>query len=282
MPFKTVNNVRFYTFDSFASHLGVTNVTTTRHAGVSPPPFDSLNLGLSTEDDPDNVAANRARLAALTSLGAGAPIYAGQVHADGVARVGAGDFGKRVDSTDALITGEADVPLMIVVADCVPVSLYDPIKKAVGLAHAGWRGTAAGVVTKTVERMMDEFGTDPTDLVAGIGPSIGPCCYEVGPDVVDAFYSRQPLIADHVLADPDTASAGSFAGGLNEDRKMLDLWRAAALQLVTAGVFEANIDQSNRCTACNPGDFYSYRAGGGQTGRFAALMMLHEKTKRSY
>ncbi|HER20405.1 MAG TPA: laccase domain-containing protein, partial [Chromatiales bacterium] len=170
----------------------------------------------------------------------------------------------------------------ILVADCVPVSLYDPIKRVIGLAHAGWRGTAAGVAAKTVGRMMEEFDTDPTDLVAGIGPSIGPCCYEVGPEVADEFHARQPLVADHVLLTGEAASAGEFDHSVNEDRYHLDLWRANTLELVTAGVFEANIGVAGICTACNTGDFFSHRAEGGRTGRGGALMMLHERTKRSY
>jgi YfiH family protein len=282
MPFRTIADVRCFMFDAFARHVEVTNVVTSRHRGVSPPPYHSLNLGVSTGDDRLNVDANRARLAPLTSSEPDALVLCGQVHSNHVAVVGFGDAGRRFDATDAVVTNVPDLPLVILVADCVPVSLYDPIKRVIGLAHAGWRGTVAGVAARTVERMMNEFDTDPTDLVAGIGPSIGPCCYEVGPEVADEFHARQPLVANHVLLAGEVASAGEFDASVNEDRYRLDLWRANTLQLVTAGVFEANIGVAGICTACNTADFFSHRAEGGCTGRGGALMMLHERTKRSY
>jgi YfiH family protein len=274
MPFKTIDDLHCYVYDSFARHVSVTSVSTTRHTGVSPAPYDSLNLGKSTGDDPGNVSANREKLSLLTSHDSNALVTGEQVHGANVAMVSAADVGRRFESTDALITDEGEVALLILIADCAAVSLFDPIKKVIGLAHAGWRGTAAGIAAKTVERMMSEFGTDPTDLIAGIGPSIGPCCYEVGPDVVDRFYAEQPLVADHVLAPPGPTSA--------LDRRMLNLWRANMLQLVTAGVFEANIEATGICTSCHTGDFYSHRAEAGRTGRSGALLMLHENTKRSY
>jgi len=282
VPYRTTGDIRFYIHDSFLRHVGVTNVTTTRHTGVSPAPYDTLNLGAGTDDAPDNVKANRARLSLLTSHGADVLTMGAQVHGDTVAVVEEADAGRRFEATDALVTDVAEVPLVILVADCVAVALYDPIKKAVGLAHAGWRGTVAGIAPKAVTAMMNAFGTDPADLVASISPSIGPCCYEVGAEVVDRFYAEQPLVADHVLTQADFASAGSFDGGVNEGRRMLNLWRANVLQLVSAGVFEANIDVAGVCTSCNTREFFSHRAENGRTGRAGALLMLHEKTKRSY
>jgi YfiH family protein len=271
MPFKTIRGLRVHAYDSFARHVNVTNASTTRHGGVSPAPYDSLNLGGSTEDAPENVDANRAKLSLLTSHDLESVAWAGQVHGNTVAIVDAGDAGRRFESTDALVTNAVEVSIVILTADCAAVSLYDPIKRAIGLVHAGWRGTVAGVASHAIERMMNTFGTDPTDLIAGIGPSIGPCCYEVGSDVVDSLRAEQPLVADHVL------TAGDGAGKQN-----LNLWRANTLQLVTAGVFEANIEVAGICTVCNTQDFYSHRATGGRTGRFAGVMMLHERTKRSY
>lgn len=269
MPFRAVADVRCYAFDTFAAHVGVTNVSTTRHTGVSPPPYDTLNLGLSTGDAPENVAANRARLSALTGGDADALVFCGQVHSDTVGVVSRADAGTRLDATDAVVTDVPELPLLILTADCAGVSLYDPIKRVIGLAHAGWRGTAAGVAARTVERMMDEYGSDPGDITAGVGPSIGPCCYEVGTEVADAFHAQQPLVAGHV-----------FTG--RGERWMLDLWRANTLQLVTAGVFEANIECARLCTSCRTDEFFSHRAEGRRTGRFGAVMMLHERTKRSY
>lgn len=274
MPFKTVADIRCHVFTSFAQHVGVTNVATTRHTGVSPAPYASLNLGASTGDNAENVAANRERLSPLTSHGAGSLVMGQQVHGVNVEVVTVRDAGRRFEATDALVTDAGETPLLVLVADCAAVSLYDPIKKAIGIAHAGWRGTAAGIASRAVGVMTRAFGTDPTDIIASISPSIGPCCYEVGPDVVDRFHAEQPLVADHALAPAKPTSPA--------DRRMLNLWRANTLQLVTAGVFEANIEAANICTSCHTDDFYSHRAEGGRTGRCGSLLMLHDKTKRSY
>lgn len=273
MSFKALEDLRFHVHDSFLRHVNVTCVTTTRHTGSSPPPYASLNLGGSTGDDPSNIAANRARLSLLTSSDADALTFGQQVHGDRVQVVERGDVGRRFEATDALVTELPEVPLVILVADCVAVVLYDPIQRAVGIAHAGWRGTAAGISSKTVERMVEEFDTDPTDLIAGVSPSIGPCCYEVGPETIDRFHADQPLIAHHVLSPTESSRSGHM---------MLNLWRANVLQLVTAGVFEANVDVAGICSSCHTEDFYSHRAEGGRTGRAAGLVMLHERTKRSY
>jgi YfiH family protein len=278
MAFRTVEDLRFYVPDTFLRHVNVTNLCTTRHAGASPPPYASLNLGGRTGDDPANVRANRGRLSLLTSHGADALTFGQQVHGDRVQVVELGEAGRKFEATDALVTDLAEVPLVILVADCAAVTLYDPIHGAVGIAHAGWRGTAAGIAAKTVEKMMDVFDTDPTDLITGVGPSIGPCCYEVGQDVIDRFHAEQPLIANHVL----TPAGSSPRPASDGEHMMLNLWRANVLQLVSAGVFEANVEVAGLCSSCHTEDFYSHRAESGSTGRSGAMIMMHERTKRSY
>jgi YfiH family protein len=165
--------------------------------------------------------------------------------------------------------------LAILAADCAVVFLYDPVHGAIGLAHAGWQGTVAGVAARTVEKMTAEFGSLPAQLVAGVGPSIGPCCYEVGDDVTDRFFEADASIAERVFTRGENSVAGTR-------KKHLDLWRANMLILEAAGVGGGNVEVSGICTSCNTGSFYSYRHEEGKTGRFAGLMMIHGKTTRRY
>jgi YfiH family protein len=266
------NGIRFLTFESFDSHEGVSAFVTTRTAGDSRGPYASLNLGTGSGDDPDLVERNRTRVAALA--GAPALVFGRQVHGRRVAVVPAGYQGAAFDDTDALITESARTPLAILTADCAAIFLFDPKNRAVGIVHAGWRGTVAGTAALTVVRMGDQFNTDPADLIAGIGPSIGPCCYEVGAEVIDAFANANPDLADEVLVDPELASAGSFRSAVNEGRKHLDLWRANELILAAAGLREEAIEVAQVCTACRRDLFYSHRGEKGVTGRFAGVIAL--------
>jgi YfiH family protein len=147
---------------------------------------------------------------------------------------------------------------MLRFADCTPVWFYDPIQRAIGLAHAGWRGTVAGIVRETVAKMRTAFGCHPGDLIVGIGPAIGPCCYEVGPDVARAVARSFPADAPWLL-EPRSAN-----------RWHLNLWLANELQLQQAGV--RHIHVAEICTACNTGEWFSHRAERGRTGRFGALI----------
>jgi YfiH family protein len=275
-------DVRFFTFESLDAHGGVSAVVTTRHGGASTGPFATLNLGRRGDDDPGAVAKNRAQAAALVASTAGRLTFGRQVHGARVAVVTAADAGRAFDDTDALVTDAPDVPLVILTADCAAVVLFDPERRALGLAHAGWRGAVARVAAATVARMQAAFGSRPEDLVAAIGPSIGPCCYEVGADVIDAVTAAFGEHAHELLVEPDMASAGSFRASVNEDRKHFDLWRANEHALIAAGVPEHRIESSALCTSCRTDLFYSHRAEHGRTGRFGALAVLHGTTSRIY
>ena len=156
---------------------------------------------------------------------------------------GSVDIDSRLPNTDALITKCKDICLMVLTADCVPVLLYDPATHSAAAIHAGWRGTANGIVGLTVEKMIREFGTNPSNLVAAIGPCIAACCFEVGDDVAEHF-SRWPEV---VLRRP------------NWPKPHVDLVLANRLQLEQAGVLPQNIESSGECTKCGPHGFFSYR-----------------------
>lgn len=270
------DEVRYFAFESLVTHAGVDAVVTTRHGGESTGPFATMNLGGRTGDDREIVRRNRARAASIVGAAPAWLTFGRQVHGARVAVVGNAERGAVFDDTDALVTNAALVPLVILTADCAAIVLFDPVRRAVGIAHAGWRGTVARVAARTVETMGDAFGSKPEDLVAGIGPSIGPCCYEVGSEVIDAVAAEFPDHADELLVEPEMASAGSFRASVNEEKKHFDLWRANEEVLRAAGVREDTIEVSRVCTSCRTDLFYSHRAEKGNTGRFGGIVMLHE------
>ena len=160
-----------------------------------------------------------------------------------------------------MVTNDSGVALMLCYADCVPVLLYDPVHHAMGLIHAGWRGTVGRIGMKTLAYMGEEFGTRPADVLSGIGPSICADCYVVGEDVAAQFRSAFSDDADKIV--------------LNRGGELhLDLWEANRIQLEEAGVPPQQIDCAGTCTSCDHTWFYSYRAAGGRTGRMAAVMEL--------
>jgi YfiH family protein len=281
----SIGTLEIFTYEVFSSYGGVSCFATTRAGGVSSMPFSSLNLGLRCGDDPDDVIDNRAQLGLLTGAFPDLLTFGGQVHGSRVAVVtgdligsGAFDPDDSIPETDAMVTDIPDVGLLVLVADCVAVSLYDPVKKAIGIAHAGWRGTAAGIAGSTVAKMREAFGTAPSDLIAAIGPSIGPCCYEVGSEVVDRFAERCPDMLESILVTR-RSKAGSGGGG---DGTYLDLWEANLRQLTAGGIRRDNVEIAGVCTSCRTDLFYSHRAEKGRTGRFAGFIMLHGNTRRAY
>jgi YfiH family protein len=150
-------------------------------------------------------------------------------------------------ATDAMVTNDPSVALGTIVADCVPILIYDPIQHAIGLAHAGWRGTVGKIAAGTVATMAETFGSDPGDLVAGIGPSIGPCCYEVGREVIDGWIEAEVAGYDAAVIERDTGYH-------------FDLWAANRLVLIQAGLSGSRIESSGVCVRCAHERFFSYRA----------------------
>jgi purine-nucleoside/S-methyl-5'-thioadenosine phosphorylase / adenosine deaminase len=246
----------YLTVPELARH-GVEIAFTSRHGGTSSPPFGSLNLSYVSGDNPDVVRANRTR--ALRSVGGSLHSWTGsrQVHGSRAVHVGRSERGAGWDSpegvipdADALWTEDPDVTVVVLTADCVPIVLADPDRGRVGVAHAGWRGLVSGVTEATVDAMGGADG-----LRAFVGPSIGPCCYEVGPDV--AAQARQRL--------GDVVREGEGKGG-----ERLDLWAGALVALGRAGVRE--VWPAALCTRCEPDRFYSHRLGDrGRQGAFARL-----------
>jgi YfiH family protein len=229
----------------------------TRIGGTSLPPFASLNVGQLVGDDPLRVQENHERVFSTLGIQKDAVVTARQVHGARVAVVGTDARGRIIPSTDALITQSPNTYLMMRFADCLPLMLCDSRRSAVALVHCGWRGVLAGVVEHAVQALQRSAGSRPATLIAAVGPSIGPCCYEVGPDVIrlvrqvfgrkDGLLPRQP-----------------------NGRRHFDLPAAVRTKLLATGVQQ--IEESQICTACHVDEFYSHRAESGRTGRFAALI----------
>jgi polyphenol oxidase len=228
---------------------------TTRLGGVSPAPWDSLNLGGAVGDDPGRVAENWRRLEAASGL---AFARVRQVHGARVLRADAGTA--PLEEADAVLTSAPGVAACVSVADCVPVLLADPDSGAVAAVHAGWRGTIAGIGAEAVRALCQAAGAEPRRVLAAIGPSIGPCCYEVSADLAARF----------------RAEVGPVATSGTAPR--LDLWEANRLVLIGAGLAPERIEVLGRCTSCERELFFSHRRDAGRTGRQMAFIAPHRPT----
>jgi polyphenol oxidase len=223
---------------------------TTRGGGVSPAPWDSLNLGRSVGDDPARVAENWARLEQTTGLRFA---RVRQVHAARVVHLHAP--GEPVEEADAVLSTTPGMAACVSIADCVPVLIADPASGAVVAVHAGWRGTVARAAAAGVRALVGLPGVEPARLVAAIGPSIGPCCYEVSPDLAARFEDDLGEVARQV-----------------QGRWHVDLWAANRLVLLEAGLVAERVEVVARCTRCDIGRFFSHRRDGGHTGRQVAFI----------
>lgn len=266
------DGLTWYTLASYAG-LPVVHGAFTRLGGGSRPPFADLNVGGHVGDDPAAVAANHRAIYSALGVDPARVVSARQVHGDRVARVDAADAGRTLEATDALITDVPSLLLVLRFADCVPVWLYDPRHHAVGLAHAGWQGTARCIAANAVCAMGEAFGSRPEEILAGLGPAIGPCCYEVGPDVIEAL---RVAVADVEALLSERQPNGAGKGAAVPDAAHLDLWQANVVQLRAVGV--SQIETAGICTSCRVGEFFSHRREEGRTGRFAVVAGLEERS----
>lgn len=241
--------------------LAITHAITTRLGGTSEPPFHTLNMGLHTGDKPEDVVENRRRACAalgvsLESLVAGEQVHGTAYHV--VTRHDAGrgakDERSALPATDILLTQTPGIMLASFYADCVPVLLADAARRAVGVVHCGWRGTWREAIRIAVAAMEHEFAVRPAELVAVMGPSIGPCCYEVSAELAGEFRRRFG----------EDVAAGN----------RLDLRLANVRTLTSAGVLPPAIHVAPWCTSCQQQLFFSHRGSGGRTGRLAVLLGL--------
>lgn len=265
MTFTVKDGLRFYTFP-LLEQAGANHALLCRSGGVSSAPFASLNLGSSVGDDPKAVKENHRRAFALFGRDPESAPALRQVHSNRILVARRREAGEPLPEADGWVTDSPDYTLMMRFADCVPVLLYDPARKVIGMAHAGWKGTAARVAARAVESMCAHFGCHTEDILAGIGPSIGPDHYDVDGERIRIIRDAFGQAADECIAD------GSNGG-------RLDLWAANEIALREAGI--RSVEVAGICTACHTGDWFSHRAENGRTGRFGAMIWLGYPTLQS-
>lgn len=247
---------------------GVHHGFTTRQGGVSTGIYASLNLGKNRGDDIKNVRENYARVCSALGADRDKLVFSNQVHGSAVRVVTAGDAGKGLDrpvdyEADGLVTNVEGLVLTAFGADCLTVLLYDPVERAVGAVHAGWRGTTENIVGQAVQTMEEAYGTRPENLIAALGPCISKCCFETGPDVPEALCRK---LGEDVM---------SYISGPNEAGKFLvDLRSINALLLQKTGVLGKSVDLSLDCTLCKSDKYWSHRYTKGERGSQAALIVL--------
>ncbi|WP_088547412.1 peptidoglycan editing factor PgeF [Paenibacillus aquistagni] len=241
---------------------------TTRIGGASKPPYDCMNMALHVADEQEAVVHNRKQLSQAVGFPFESYTCAEQVHGKQVHIVTASEAGKgrleredAIQNADALVTNEEGLLLQSYYADCVPLLFVDPVRKVIGLAHAGWKGTVLGIAVETVQCMKERFDSDPKDILAAIGPSIGSCCYEVDERVINPV---KELLAGMEIEDKGILKAAS------QGRAMLDLREINRQLLIKAGILTSHIECTTWCTSCHSDLFFSHRRDGGKTGRMAS------------
>ena len=259
MPFVARDGLEYFQFDSFDPKM-VSHGIFTRKGGISPQPWTSLNLGGTVGDERANVIENRRRIYQVMDRAVESIFDVWQVHS---ADVICTDTPRPLDSLhtkgDAILTANPEITLFMRFADCVPILLHDPVRRVIGVVHAGWQGTVKKVVQHAVVKMTQQYGSQAGDIFAGIGPSIGPDHYQVGEDVIDQVQASFGKPANEVLLQKNGSTH-------------LDLWRSNAMLLEQVGV--SHIEIANLCTACDTERWYSHRAEHGKTGRFGAIIAL--------
>lgn len=230
---------------------------------------NDLNLALHTGDEAEKVIANRDKFCHALGIEPNCVVTPEQVHGDRIVYVteddrgrGMTDYQDAIANCDALITDRGNVALMLCYADCVPLLFVDPVHRAIGVSHAGWKGTAQKIGVKTVRAMQERFGTQVEDCLVGIAPSIGACCYEVDDYVLSEFQKEYDAVEPFFRPSETTG------------KYRLDLWLANRIALENIGIPRKNIASANICTACNSRILFSYRAEQGKTGRIAAILSI--------
>jgi len=262
MTFHQVDSMRYFTFESFEDS-GVVHAAITRRGGVSPKPWASMNVGGTVGDQPERVMDNRRRTFQALGRSLESLYDVWQVHGKNIVLTQAPRSPNQPHlKADAIFSDRRGVTLFMRFADCVPIFIFDPIRKVAGLVHAGWQGTVKRVAAGAVEAMRNQYSTNPADILAGIGPSIAAHHYPVGDDVIQQ--------ARLVFGDDASEFLHVRHPGSETNTVEFDLWSANLMILEGMGV--RNIEISGICTHCHLEDWYSHRGENGRTGRFGALI----------
>lgn len=293
---KHENGMEYLTFPSLSNTGIVSHSFSTRIGGASKGCYSETNFSFTRGDVKEDVEENYRRMAQILGFGRTLEHFVTtfQTHTTNVMRITPEDMGKGVCKDrnyvdiDGMITNEPGIILTTFHADCPPVYFVDPVHKAIGLSHSGWKGTVGKIGAKTVEAMTREFGTDPADLVCAIGPSICVSCYEVSSDVAEKFIEEFKIeqVPEYTTYGCDDVTGASSSDlkhelthpilyGKNDGKYQLDLWEAIRLTLIEAGVRQENISVTDICSHCNPDYLFSHRTTGDARGNLAAFLALN-------
>ena len=274
MESKTLNIVKkdslvYIQFPKLASSKGVKHIFSTRHGGVSSGDTATMNLSFDKDTSRENVIKNFEILCDAVGINPENLVLSHQTHTNNVVIVteqdrGRGIYKESYEDVDGLITNRPNVALVTQYADCTPLVFYDPVKKVIATSHAGWRGTVKLIGKCTVDKIVNEFGSNPKDIIAGIGPNIGQCCYEVDDPVINEFKKI------------DFLNLPDFVKNKGDGKYMLNLVEANRQILIGSGILPENIDVSDICTCCNSKDLHSHRATKGKRGTIGIIIELAE------
>ena len=266
---KEKNHVPYIQFKNLSATGIVKHGFSTRKGGVSTGIFSSMNLNFKRGDDPDAVMENYRRIAAALDMRVEDMVLSDQTHTTNVRVITEEDRGKGIlkpqdyRDVDGMITNVPGLVLVTSYADCVPLYFVDPVRKAIGLSHSGWKGTVGHIGQKTVWKMHEVYGSEPKDIVAAIGPSICQSCYEVSEDVAEAFKTNfAENEAEDIFLDKGNG------------KYQLDLWKANWYVLTDAGILPEHLSVTDLCTACHPNLLWSHRKTNGQRGGLSAFLSL--------
>jgi len=269
MELREKKGIPYFVFPHLERCGVVKHGFSTRLGGVSTGDLATMNFGVARGDRPEIVQKNFRRMMGVLDMTPERLVLSKQTHTTNVRVVTEEDAGKGFDrerdydDVDGLVTNVPNLPLVTFYADCVPLFFVDPVKNVIGLSHAGWRGTVAKMAMAAVQKMQEVYGSDPADILAGVGPCICQSCYEVGPEVAEAFLKDWPeaVCSEILMAKPD----GKY---------LLDLKLANAACMEAAGILPEHIGIADVCTCCNPELLFSHRASKGRRGNLAAFLCL--------
>jgi hypothetical protein len=260
MIVSNANGLQYYQFESL-SNKPIIQAIFTRNGGTSREPWNSLNIGNTVGDDPEKIKQNLANILSVLGYRTDQLAQVRQIHSSKIIRIDNPNHpGDPFSPADGMVSNRSGVLLMMRFADCVPIFLFDPVLSVVGIAHAGWKGTVKEIGLEIINVMQNEYGSDPNNIIAGIGPSIGPDHYQIGKEVVREIKRVFPDQWNEILIE-------------SSDSVKLDLWKANQITLRKSGVKE--IEVAEICTACNLKDWFSHRGDKGKTGRFAAVIGIN-------
>lgn len=266
---RNVDGVPFLSFSLFESLSFIRHGFSTRLGGVSQGIYSSMNLTFGRDDEVAAVRENFKRMSHAIGVTMESMVFSRQMHTANVRVISAADCGKGItkaidyDEVDGMVTNVPGVCLATFYADCVPLYFVDPVHRAIGLSHSGWRGSVGQIGRRTIERMQKEFGSDPDQILAAIGPSICQDCYEVSEDVIESF--RESFAPKHWPTLFYQKPSGKY---------QLNLWKANECILLESGIQPQNIAVTNLCTCCNPDMLFSHRASKGKRGNLGAFLAI--------